>query len=447
MVKDGVFRSSPTLRLVVMAVLLFALNAPLTMMCGVVQERSQRREKMIDEVSSSWGHEQTLAGPLLMIPYQYSITDRSGATHAQVEYHYVLPDTLDVTGTLDPDQRGRSLFKTTVYTAHLKVTGRFAPVTFSAVRPQPDFINWDQAQLLLGVEDIRGIAGPIALHWDGRDAQFAAGAAPNALLGPVLQARADGMTGDRASAIPFEISLDVRGTRALRVFPAGTQTNVRLASRWPHPSFIGTSPVSPAIADSGFTAQWTLAGFVRGFPHEWNGSDVNDALKAQRTGASFGVALIEPVDVYVQTERAIKYAVLFIVMTFGIAFLWEITGGIVIHPIQYLFVGFGMCVFYLLLLSLGEHLGFDTAYAIATAATVSLLAWYWRWVLRARSRGALMGGTLTILYGYLYLLLRLEDYALLAGSIGLFVMLAVMMFLTRRVDWFNLRSGENGRAV
>ena len=154
------------------------------------------------------------------------------------------------------------------------------------------------------------------------------------------------------------------------------------------------------------------------------------------------MALVQPVDIYVQTDRAVKYAVLFIVMTFVIAFAWEIAGGVLVHPIQYLFVGFTMCVFYLLLLSLAEHRGFDVAYVVATSATVLLLSWYWSWVLGGRRQGTLMGAAMSTLYGYLYLLLRLEDYALLAGSVGLFVMLALVMFLTRRVNWYELRLGE-----
>jgi inner membrane protein len=188
--------------------------------------------------------------------------------------------------------------------------------------------------------------------------------------------------------------------------------------------------------------------FGRGFAAEWKGDDsqVADALARQAAAAAFGVALVQPVDIYVQTDRAVKYAALFIVMTFVIAFAWEIAGGVLVHPIQYLFVGFTMCVFYLLLLSLSEHRGFDFAYVVATSATVLLLSWYWSWVLGGRRQGTLMGAAMSTLYGYLYLLLRLEDYALLAGSAGLFVMLALVMFLTRRVNWYELKLGEGAAA-
>jgi inner membrane protein len=169
----------------------------------------------------------------------------------------------------------------------------------------------------------------------------------------------------------------------------------------------------------------------------------DDKRQPQAGASAFGVSLLQPVDIYQQAERAVKYAPLFIVLTFVTAFLWEVTGKALVHPIQYLFVGFAMCIFYLLLLSLSEHVGFDRAYAAAAIATVALLSWYWTWVLLGPSKGAVMCAALVGLYGFLYLLLRLEDYALLAGSLGLFAMLALVMVLTRKVDWYNLRLSES----
>jgi inner membrane protein len=170
-------------------------------------------------------------------------------------------------------------------------------------------------------------------------------------------------------------------------------------------------------------------------------------IKSQADASAFGVSLVQPVDIYQQTERAVKYAPLFIVMTFVVFFLWETIRERLLHPVQYLFVGFAMCVFYLLLLSISEHLGFDIAYGAAASATTLLIAMYSVYTLGGVSQGVLMGSGLVVLYGFLYLLLRLEDYALLAGSIGLFVMLALLMYCTRRVNWYELRLGGQTREV
>src|SRR5262249_45180104 len=195
-----------------------------------------------------------------------------------------------------------------------------------------------------------------------------------------------------------------------------------------------------------FTARWSVPYFSRSYPTQWiSGTADRQRLKSQADASSFGVSLIQPVDIYQQAERAVKYAALFIVMTFVVFFVWEVVGARLLHPIQYCFVGFALCVFYLLLVSLSEHVGFDAAYVAATAATTVLIALYSAHTLGGRMAGAAIGSGLIALYGFLYLLLRLEDYALLAGSIGLFAMLALLMYATRRVNWYELRLGEPTR--
>ena len=438
-------RRSPMVRLLVMGVLLLALNVPLTMMCSVVDERAMRRNRVVDEVSDDWCGAQTIAGPVLSIPYRYSWTDASGRQQSSTSAYHLLPESLEVNGVIEPTTRRRTLFTVIVYTARLKLRGQFAPPRLTNLRPVPDAILWDAATVSLGVADPRGIARSVEINWNGRQTPFAPGSAHTGLFTAGIQAPAAGLSADRTQPLPFELDFEIKGTRQFRLLPAGNETTLRLTSTWPHPSFIGTTPDPPRVGPTGFAASWRVPYFGRGFPPEWNGSDqqLSEGLGRQADASAFGVTLVQPVDIYVQTERAVKYAVLFIVMTFVLAFLWEIAGGALVHPIQYLFVGFTMCVFYLLLLSIAEHRGFDVAYAVAAGATIALLAWYWSWVLGGRRQGVLMGGALTVLYGYLYLLLRLEDYALLAGSAGLFAMLALVMFLTRRVNWYELQLGAD----
>ena len=166
-----------------------------------------------------------------------------------------------------------------------------------------------------------------------------------------------------------------------------------------------------------------------------------DQLAEQAAKSAFGLSLVQPVDIYQQAERAVKYAVLFLVLTFLVFFLWEVFSAALLHPMQYAFVGFALCVFYLLLVSISEHAGFDTAYAVSSLVTTLLIAGYARAVLGGARQGASVCAALVTLYGFLYLLLRLEDYALLAGSVGLFLVLALVMFITRRMDWYDLRLG------
>lgn len=437
-------KTSPTLRLLIMGVILMALNVPLTMMCGIVDEREARRNEVAAAVQSGWGDAQTIGGPVLSVPYRWSWTDSTGRVQSTTATYHFLPEQLEIDGVVDPSTRKRSLFTIVVYTSRLKIRGRFAPPQMSSVRPAPDIILWEKATVSLGVGDPKGIARAVDVNWNGQPQRFEPEAGRMGILTSRIEAPAPGLTPERTSASTFEIELEIKGTRELRFIPAGNETTVHLTSSWPHPSFIGSAPDAPRIDAQGFEASWRVPNFARGFAPQWQGGDaqVDDELSRHALTSSFGVTLVQPIDIYVQTERAAKYAVLFIVMTFVVAFAWEIVGAALVHPIQYLFVGFTMCVFYLLLLSLAEHAGFDAAYILAATATILLLSWYWSWVLGARRRGAMMGAVMSVLYSYLYLLLRLEDYALLAGSIGLFLMLSILMFLTRRVNWFDLKLGQ-----
>ena len=329
-------KTSPMLRLLVMGIILMALNVPLTMMCGVVNERTARRNQVAAEVSESWGGAQTVSGPVLSVPYRYSWIDSSGREQNAMSAYHFLPEALEVDGNIDPSERKRSLFSVVVYTAKLKIRGQFAQPPMADIRPAPSAILWDQATISLGVADPRGIARAIDVRWNGQPQRFVPGSSRIGILQSRIQAPAPGMTADRTNPYPFELELELKGTRELRVVPAGKDTTVQLTSSWPHPSFIGTAPDPPRIDASGFAASWRVPYFGRGFATHWKGDNPqdDDTLSRQAAAASFGVALVQPVDIYVQTDRAVKYAVLFIVMTFVIAFAWEITGGVLVHPIQ-----------------------------------------------------------------------------------------------------------------
>ncbi|MEO6212028.1 MAG: cell envelope integrity protein CreD [Vicinamibacterales bacterium] len=437
-------RTSAVARIAMMAVLMVALLIPLMMILGVVSERAGRREEAAQQISEQWGGAQTLAGPLLSVEFHTIETNNSGKTQVITHRAFFLPAALQIEAEAVPEIRRRGLFEVIVYRSRLKLTGRFAPPDFSPWRVEPGNVLGATASLSVGVTDPRGIAGPIFLKWNGVDGTFVPGM-------PDTGAGLSGISANVAlpeapREMPFEILLEINGTRDLRFTPVGNDTTVNLVSPWPHPSFSGAPlPKERTVSAAGFTASWMVPYYGRQFPHSWTLGTINrEQHQKAFNQSSFGVGLIRPVDIYQQSERAVKYAALFVVMTFVIAFLWEVVHGVLVHPIQYLFIGFAMCVFYLLLLALSEHVGFDRSYVIAAVASGGLISWYWNAVIRGGSRhGVLMGGVLAALYGYLYLLLRLEDYALAAGSVGLFLMLAVVMFLTRRIDWYTLKLGRD----
>jgi inner membrane protein len=432
------------MRFAVIAFLAVALMFPLLLILGLVSERSARRDAAVEEIGAVWGGPQTIGGPVLTVPYRCAATDASGRPVECLGRAHFLPETLSVTGTLVPEVRRRGLFPVVVYRAQLRISGRFARPDFSNLRPVPQDVIWSQAALTLGVTFPRGISRSVQVQLPGDAINFEPAAPSVRLFAAGLEAallEAPSVAGD--APLDFSVALDVNGTRELRVLPAGRETVVELSSAWPHPSFSGGAlPQSHESGESGFTARWSVPGFGRPYPDRWTHAEPStDHLQTQAAAAAFGVTLHQPVDIYHQSERAVKYAILFIVTTFVLAFLWEITSGVPLHPVQYVFVGFAMCLFYLLLLSMSEHIGFDRAYGAGAIATTLLLGWYWSGVLRGAVRGAFMAATLASLYGFLYLLLRLEDYALLAGSVGLFLLLATVMYVTRRIDWYALSIG------
>ena len=433
----------PTLlaRLIVMIMLLLGLTVPLVMIYSVVSERTSRRDEAAGTIGREWGGTQTLGGPVLTIPYRHAWRDHNGVMQERSERLFILPETLSIEGTVDPETRRRGLFEVVVYTGHLTVTGRFPKPDLTPVRPSPTTIDWENATIDIGISDPRGIARRVSLSLNGRDVAARPGVTANGLFSTGVRAPIAGLTAE-SEPLGFAFTLDLKGTSHLQFLPSGDETTVRLSSTWPHPSFFG-APHESTVEDSGFKAAWRVPYFGRGFSPRWTEGEMKpDERHNQAMSSAFGVTLIRPVDIYVQTERAVKYAALFIVLTFVIAFLWEISGRVLVHPIQYAFVGFAMCIFYLLLLSLSEHVGFDRAYAAAAGATIGLVTWYWSGIVKGLGQGTLMGTALVALYGFLYLLLRLEDYALLAGSVGLFAILAALMFATRRVNWYNLRLAE-----
>lgn len=437
-------RNSAIARLIVMGGLALVLLIPLTWVWATVAERASRRDEAVKEVSATWGGPQTIAGPIMTVPYTLVWTDSAGRQQRGAGRAHFLARDLQIQGSLHTQARKRGIFDVVVYHTELKVAGRFARPDMTSIRPSPESIDWENATITLGVSDPRGLTHKAALQFAGHEAPFSGGVAEVGMFHTGIQARIPRPESlQQAADQAFAFTLELNGTRDIRFLPAADETSVNLTAAWPHPSFFGSPlPEHQGTDDGGFAARWHAPDFARPYPARWTSAEMNrEQLQGQAQASAFGVSLIQPVDIYHQAERAVKYAALFIVMTFLVFFLWEILHTALLHPMQYAFVGFALFVFYLLLVSISEHAGFDMAYLVSAAVTTLLIGGYARAVLQGRRQGASVLAALSSLYGFLYLLLRLEDYALLAGSIGLFVVLAGVMYLTRRMDWYTLRLG------
>ena len=303
-------RTSVIARLLVMGLILIGLLIPLTMVQSVVTERAARRDSVAAEMSGTWGGPQTIAGPMLVVPYRCVMAENDGRTRQMTLRATFLPEALDVQGVLEPEVRQRSLFRVVVYKAHLKISGRFsrpdlASLTRTTVEPL-----WNEALVTVGIADTRGIARRATLKWNGVDITLEPGAIDTGLFPSGLHVPVDLTNTLADSAIPFALDLDLNGNRELRILPVGSDTTMQLTSSWPHASFVGGPlPETRSMNGSGFTALWRVPYFGRGFSRSWTDAGLDrDKMKTQAEASAFGVNLVQPVDIYQQAERAVKYA-------------------------------------------------------------------------------------------------------------------------------------------
>lgn len=426
---------SPILRAMVIGILILLLLIPLAMVGVLVGDREATRASVEREVAEKWGGQQSLVGPILSVPYRYRTQGPNGEVLTHVGYTRFLPSILDIEGEVRPEIRYRGIYEVALYDVGLKWSGEFERPDLGVWKIPREDVLWDEAVLVVGIPDLRGIRRAIVANWGEGTLSFEPGTGGVSLCASGIHARVPGLEKAAPGApVRFSFELGLNGSRDLLFAPLGKETRLSLTSSWPSPSFTGQFlPETRDVTPNGFAAEWNISYLTRPFPQEWRDNEVPAELLGQWMG---GVTLFQPVDSYAKTSRTTKYGILFLFLTFAVYFLFEILGRLRIHPFQYLLVGFALCLFYLLLLSLSEHLGFERAYLLASAGTVGLIALYSGSVLGSFRRAAALGTGLGALYGYLYVLLQLEDYALLLGSLGLFALLAAAMALTRRVDWY-----------
>ena len=432
------FLNSPLWRAFLLGLLVLLLQIPILLIYNVTSERRTRQQEATREVTSKWGREQSLAGPRIVVPYLEHRYERTSegelATRTEVSYGHFLAETLTVSGKAETHLRYRGIFEIPVYRLTLDLRGSFAEPDFSGWGVRPEEILWDRAHLSVNISDARAIRNAAVLSWNGESIPFHPGSGESSGDLPGIQAGLGGRL--KGTAFEFRFPLELNGSGAVYFAPFGRQTTVDLQSDWPHPSFQGNwLPSERTVTERGFEATWSVPFLGRSYPQRWTTSTAPSSTSPSR----FGLTLATPVDPYRMVDRSVKYAILFLALTFITLWLYEVLSGLRIHTLQYLLMGAGMCLFYLLVLSLSEHMGFGPAYILASASTVILLVSYSLSVL-GKPRGAtLMAVILGLLYGYLYTLLRNQDYALLVGSVGLFLALAVTMYLTRHLDWRALK--------
>jgi inner membrane protein len=420
-----------TLKVLIIGMITIALLVPKFMILDLIGQRQHTAEESSREVMQSWSADQTVRGPMLTIPYFEQTTDSNGKEINNEKEFYLLPENLKIDGQIFPEKRKRSIYETVVYESEMTIAGHFDVSELNALKIHPEDILWEKAKILVAVHDLRGINNRIEFAWNDSVYAFSPGM-ENKLVGSTGISLPMPQLSQQDFPAHFQFSLNLKGSESLNFAPLGETTEVTLHSAWNDPGFTGSFlPAEHAINKEGFTASWKVLDFNRNFPQQWK----QDEYRV--TDADFGVKLITVADHYQKSSRAAKYGILVILFVFLSFFLNEIITKQKIHPFQYILVGFAVLVFYLLLLSISEQLGFNLAYLISALSVLIMILLYSRTFLKTWLYAFIQTLILTFSFGFIYVLMQLETYALLAGSIGLFVVLALTMFVTRKINWYS----------
>ncbi|MFZ6818936.1 cell envelope integrity protein CreD [Undibacterium sp. Ji22W] len=447
--------------------LMLIIGIPLMMIENTINARLQFRNEAVRSIAADSVGQQSLLGPILVIPYSEHYEEEeiidSGTKRSVIRQRvltkrlFVFPNTLKMQSNIDTDQRYRGIHKVLVYNSLHKLNGSFhLPDQSAFVREKAaSRLQFDTPFVSLGLSDTRGLKNVPTIAWDGRNYEFQQNSQLH-YFKQGLHAPLEKLDLSITRDIDFEFDLSIDGIEQFALIPIAKNNQITVRSKWQHPQFFGRflpSPKDRKIDVNGFNATWNISSLSSDAQQQFLATQCCQAAEkpasanvdglvtpAQNVGQidSFGVAFIEPVNIYSQSNRAIKYGLLFVALSFSAFFLFEILKQLPIHPVQYALVGLALVLFFLLLVSLSEHIQFIWAYAISSFACLSLISFYLCYALRSWQRGIGFGAALSLLYGALFGLLQSENNALILGSILLFCVLAAIMLVTRKVDWYQV---------
>lgn len=412
--------------------LILLMMIPTLFIMDLITEREALQKEVVKEVSSKWASDQNLSGPFLTVPYKKYFTNSEGKIESSETQVVILPTTLQVKGNIKPEERPRSIYKVLLYKTDVNFAGKFNIEFPEDMKlEQADFTK---ARICFTLNDFKGIEEDIYINFNKEKLLLRPGLPVNDFGATGLSAPVNISAEQIAETIPFLLEVKLKGSEQLHFMPLAASSKFSLSSTWPSPSFNGSIlPGKRTVNKNGFNAEWNfnqanLPFSITSFTDQRKQKDID-----------FGVSLVQPADQYNKTMRSVKYAILFIGLTFGFFFIIELLQKKPFHPVQYVLVGLALVIFYTLLLSISEYIVFDLAYAIAATSTILLISLYAKGHFKSWKTAGIFFGLLSCLYGFIFVLIRLEDTALLVGSIGLFLVLAIVMYASRKINWY----GEN----
>ena len=431
------FGESVLVKVGLIGFLTLLLLIPSNLIQDLIYERQGRQQEVIDEVSDKWSGSQQLEGPVLVLPYKTMVSQKDNA--GKITYKealtniYILPEALNISSKVSPEILHRGIFDAVVYNSKVKVNGKFTPLELKKSGINPDMVQWDKAKVAIGLSDLKGLKNNPVVQLAKVNYNVEPDFTSLKLFSNNLIILPD-LSASKNTALDFSFELDIRGSSELTFMHLGKTTTVKAEGNWNNPKFTGRYlPDQRSVSGTAFSATWKMAYFNRPFAQQW--VEQNASLIGKGSSASFGIEFIMPVDQYQKTMRSAKYAILVILLTFISLFFTEMLNKKKVHLLQYVLIGASMIIYYTLLLSLSEQLGFDFAYLISSVATVGLIGTFIGMLLKNTKTALLFSTILTVFYSFIYVIIQLQDLALLFGSIGLFIIIATMMYLSAKMDW------------
>ena len=438
-------KTSITARMLMVGLLTLVLLVPLSFISSLIQERWHRQQGVVNEINGKWGNDVMVYGPILKLPYKtYTETTKFNEktkayikeTETHINYAYIFPESLKNTSDVDSKTLKRGNFESAVFTTKMNFSGSFNHPNLSQKDIDDKDIVWDKVTILVKTSNLKGIKNEMLLKLDDNDYVFETnfnGSNGN-YLDELESNYIDATAFSEKQSIAFNFNMTFNGSSHLQLIPIGKTTNMKMTSNWADPSFMGNflpDDETKEITPEGFKADWKVLHINRPFSQQYLNKIPN------LNEYAFGTKFVVPVDEYQKSERSAKYGFLVIALTFLIFFLIQTLSKINIHPFQYLMIGLALIMFYTLLVSISEHSDFLKAYLIAGASVVILITLYSKSILKTFKFPLFIGTSLTALYAFIFVIIQLENYALLVGSIGLFTILAIVMYVSRKIDWHN----------
>ena len=440
------FGGSILFKLGLIGFLTLLLLIPSFMVQDLITERQNRQQEVIREISDKWSGSQLVQGPILVLPYKTTVMEKDSDTQKSGRREiltniYILPEILNISSKANPELLHRGIFDAVVYNSQIKVSGTFSQLELKKSGIDPAMIQWEQAKVDIGLSDLKGLKNNPVIRLGNQNYEVEPDFTSLKLFSNNLVILPN-LGSEKSTALNFSFDLDLRGSEKLSFLHLGKNTIVKIEGEWNDPSFTGRYlPDERSVSGKAFSATWKMPYYNRPYPQQWiEENTVLNTTDTQVQGnnnsdsrAVFGVNFLLPVDQYQKTIRTAKYAFLVILLSFLSLFFTELLIKQRVHFLQYVLIGAAMTIYYILLLSLSEQLGFNLAYIIASAATAGLIGTFIWSLLKNRKVALLFAGILTMFYSFIFIILQLQDLALLVGSIGLFLIVALLMYLSQKI--------------